>query len=70
MTTIQTKYGAMTLYSSMEELDSFTYEDCVQWLQFNDSNGCYSVEDQMEEFGEILPIEEMKRLILDQSTNA
>ena len=60
----------MTLYSSMEELEGFSYEDCVKWLQFNDRNGCYSVEDQIGEFGEILPIEEMKKLILDQSTNA
>jgi len=70
MTTIQTKYGAMNLYQSMDELDSFTYEDCVNWLQFNDSNGCYSIDEQMEEFGEIADIDDMKEMILEQSTNA
>ena len=54
----------------MDELDSFTYEDCVNWLQFNDSNGCYSKEEQMEEFGSALELSEMKQIILDQSTNA
>jgi len=70
MTTIQTKYGSMNLYQSMDELDSFTYDDCVNWLQFNDSNGCYSIEEQMEEFGEIADIDDMKEMILEQSTNA
>jgi hypothetical protein len=70
MTTIQTKYGAMNLYQSMDELDNFTYEDCVNWLQFNDSNGCYSIDEQMEEFGEIADIDDMKEMILEQSTNA
>ena len=70
MTTIQTKYGAMNLYQSMDELDSFTYEDCVKWLQFNDSNGCYSKEEQIEEFGDIATLEEMKQIILDQCSNA
>ena len=60
----------MTLYISMQELEGLSYEDCVNWLKFNDSNGCYSLEDQIDEFGEILPIEEMKRLVLDQSINA
>jgi hypothetical protein len=70
MTTIQTRYGAMNLYQSMDELDSFTYADCVNWLQFNDSNGCYSKEEQMEEFGTALELSEMKQIILDQSNNA
>ena len=70
MTTIQTKYGSMTLYASMDELDSFTYEDCVNWLQFNDSNGCYSIEEQTEEFGDIASLDEMKQIILDQCSNA
>ena len=60
----------MNLYQSMDELDSFTYEDCVNWLQFNDSNGCYSIDEQMEEFGEIADIDDMKEMILEQSTNA
>jgi hypothetical protein len=66
MTTIQTKYGTMTLYHAMEELESFTYADCVQWLRFNDANGCYSIEEQTEEFGDALELEEMKQIILDQ----
>ena len=70
MTTIQTKYGTMNLYHAMEELESFSYQDCVQWLQFNDSNGCYSIEEQTEEFGDIASLDEMKQIILDQSNNA
>jgi hypothetical protein len=66
MTTIQTKYGAMHLYDTIEELETFSYVDCVNWLEFNDSNGCYSIEDQVSEFGEFMPIWEMKKLILDQ----
>tara|TARA_R110000772_G_scaffold220822_1_gene331248 strand:+ start:567 stop:773 length:207 start_codon:yes stop_codon:yes gene_type:complete len=66
MTTIQTKYGAMHLYETIEELETFSYVDCVNWLEFNDSNGCYSIEDQVAEFGEFMPIWEMKKLILDQ----
>ena len=60
----------MSLYESMEELESFSYQDCVNWLQFNDSNGCYSIEEQIEEFGTALELSEMKQIILDQSTNA
>ena len=70
MKTIQTRYGAINLYQSMDELDSFTYQDCVNWLEFNDSNGCYSIEEQMEEFGEIASLDEMKQIILDQCSNA
>jgi hypothetical protein len=66
MTTIQTKYGAMHLYDTIEELETFSYVDCVNWLEFNDSNGCYSIEDQVSEFGEFMPLWEMKKLILDQ----
>jgi hypothetical protein len=66
MTTIQTKYGAMHLYETIEELETFSYVDCVNWLEFNDSNGCYSIEDQVAKFGEFMPIWEMKKLILDQ----
>lgn len=70
MTTIQTKYGTMTLYHTMEELESFSYQDCVQWLKFNDANGCYSIDEQIEEFGTALELSEMKQIILDQSDNA
>jgi hypothetical protein len=70
MINIQTKYGAMILFESMEELEGFTYQDCVNWLQFNDSNGCYSIEDQTEEFGDIASIDDMKEMILKQSANA
>jgi len=57
----------MNLYSSMDELEGFSYEDCIKWLEFNDSNGCYSIDDQLDEFGEIMGIDEMKTLILEQS---
>lgn len=66
MTTIQTKYGAMHLYETVDELESFSYVDCIKWLSFNDSNGCYSIEDQVAEFGEFMSLWEMKQLILDQ----
>ena len=56
----------MHLYETIEELETFSYVDCVNWLEFNDSNGCYSIEDQVCEFGEFMPIWEMKKLILDQ----
>ena len=67
MTTIQTRYGAMRLYSNINELESLDYDDCVRWLAFNDRNGCYSKQDQISEFGECLTLAEMKHLILDQS---
>lgn len=67
MTTIQTKYGAMHLYHNLDELEAFEYEDCVRWLQFNDRNGCYTKQDQVEEFGECASLAEMKELILVQS---
>ena len=60
----------MKLYTNMAELDSFTYQDCINWLQFNDPNGCYSEADQMEEFGELADLDEMKEMILTQSLNA
>ena len=56
----------MRLYETIEELETFSYVDCVKWLEFNDSNGCYSIEDQVAEFGEFMPIGEMKKLILNQ----
>ena len=60
----------MTIYHAMEELESFSYADCVNWLQFNDENGCYSIEEQIEEFGTALELSELKQIILDQSNNA
>jgi hypothetical protein len=66
MTTIQTKYGAMHLYETVDELENFSYDDCVKWLEFNDANGCYSIEDQIAEFGEYLPLWGMKQMILEQ----
>jgi len=56
----------MHIYETIEELDSFSYEDCVNWLEFNDRNGCYSTQDQLDEFGDILPIWVMKQMILRQ----
>lgn len=67
METINTKYGAMRLYSNLDELEAFNYDDCVRWLQFNDRNGCYSKKEQIEEFGDCASLAEMKELILVQS---
>jgi hypothetical protein len=67
MKTIQTKYGAMHLYDSIEELDEFTHESCADWLHFNDPNGCYFAQDQMDEFGFVADLSDMKKLILTQS---
>ena len=67
MKTIQTKYGAMHLYDNLDELESFDYSDCVRWLQFNDRNGCYTKQEQIDEFGDYASLAEMKELILVQS---
>lgn len=60
----------MNLYHAMDELEGFSYQDCVNWLTFNDRNGCYSIEDQIEEFGDAMELSEMKQLILNQCLDA
>lgn len=70
MYAVKTRYGWMCIYESMAELDGMSYEDCVNWLTFNDRNGCYSKEDQLAESNEVMPIEAMKELILSQSSDS
>lgn len=67
MKTLKTKYGAMRIYETKDEVNALTYDDCVNWLEFNDRNGCYSIEDQQAEFGESMSLAEMQDLVLEQS---
>jgi len=56
----------MHIYEAREELENFTYRDCIDWLSFNDHNGCYEKEEQIDEWGEALDLYEMKGIILSQ----
>ena len=47
-------------------LKSWTREELIDWLLWNDSNGVYSDEDYLREFGEILSKDSAIEIITNQ----
>lgn len=52
------------------ELNSWSREDLIEWLCWNDRNGVYKDEDSMREFDNILSKEEAIEIIIKQITEA
>lgn len=59
---------------SKENLDQFlkhtSWEELIDWLQWNDPNGVYRDEDSLEEFGNILTKDEGMEIIKNQIFNS
>ena len=52
------------------ELNSWSREDLIEWLSWNDRNGVYKDEDSLREFDNILGKEEAIEIIIRQITEA
>ncbi len=52
------------------ELNSWSREDLIEWLSWNDRNGVYKDEDSLHEFDNILGKEEAIEIIIRQITEA
>lgn len=47
-------------------LNCWTREQCIEWLCWNDKNGCYSDSQSIQEFGKIMSKKEATEIILNQ----
>jgi hypothetical protein len=52
------------------ELNSWSREDLIEWLSWNDRNGVYKDEDSLREFDNILGKEEAIEIITRQITES
>ena len=52
------------------ELNSWSREDLIEWLSWNDKNGVYKDEDSLREFDNILGKEEAIEIIIKQISEA
>jgi len=59
-------YIEMSKEKLIEELKSWTRQDLIDWLSWNDSNGVYSDEDSMAELGNIMSREEGIEIMIRQ----
>lgn len=50
------------------ELNSWSRQELIEWLSWNDRNGVYTDEDSMQEFNNILGKEEAIEIIMRQIT--
>jgi len=60
---IQTAYGPMLIEFTRSEVEAMDRQDCIDWLEFNDRNGCYSDDDATREFGEPHDLETLRVLV-------
>lgn len=49
-----------------KEIATWTREQLIQWLSWNDPNGVYTDQDSLAEFGNIMSIEEGREIMLAQ----
>ena len=49
-----------------EELKSWSREDLISWLKWNDPNGIYSDQESLEELGNIMTYEEGVEIVVRQ----
>jgi len=63
-------YQLMELRGSelQTELNSWSRQELIEWLSWNDSNGVYTDEDSMREFNNILGKKEAIEIIVRQIT--
>jgi len=60
------------MYRSLKNepaVDTTSRESLIQWLMWNDPNGCYSDHDSLVEFGEIAPYEDLLYIYQDMQRN-
>lgn len=60
------KLGDMPLIEVEQEISKWSRQDFINWLSWNDPNGVYSDNDSMDEFGNIMSIEEAREILLRQ----
>lgn len=60
------KLGEMPLIEVEQEISKWSRQDFINWLSWNDPNGVYSDNDSMDEFGNIMSIEEAREILLRQ----
>jgi hypothetical protein len=53
----------------LNELNSWSRLDLIEWLCWNDSNGVYKDEESLSEFGNILSKEEAIEIMIRQISN-
>lgn len=49
-----------------KEILNWSREQVIDWLSWNDSNGVYTDEDSLGEFGKVMSIEEGREIMLRQ----
>jgi hypothetical protein len=54
----------------LNELNSWSRLDLIEWLSWNDSNGIYKDEESLDEIGNVLIKEEALEIIVRQITEA
>jgi hypothetical protein len=54
----------------LNELNTWSRLDLIEWLSWNDSNGVYKDEESLTEIGTILSKEEALEIMMKQITNS
>ena len=54
----------------MKELNSWTREDLISWLKWNDPNGIYNDQESLNELGAIMTYDEGVELLVKQILQA
>lgn len=60
------RYIFMSEVELREELKTWTRQDLIRWLQWNDRNGIYDDEQSMAEIGQIMSYEEGVEIMIKQ----
>lgn len=64
------KIMELTGISLSNELDSWSRQDLIDWLSWNDRNGVYRDDDSLREFGNIISKEEAIEIMTRQIIEA
>ena len=56
----------MTEHEVKQELSTYTREQIIAWLKWNDPRGIYEDEESLQNFGNTMPYEEGVKIILHQ----
>ena len=64
------KIMELTSIELSNELDSWSRQDLIDWLSWNDRNGVYKDDDSLREFDNILSKEEAKEIMTRQIVEA
>ncbi|MBT0812966.1 hypothetical protein KIH41_16890 [Litoribacter ruber] len=50
----------------VDEVNKLSREELIDWLSWNDPNGVYNDEDSMDEFGNVMSLEEGREIMVRQ----